>query len=85
MIEIEIKKTQSITNEQLGKYYAEFLLDVDNAESFYQDLAYAIDRNIPDNITDFCSVVEEVAELSWDDIAEILEFAAQNLRKRVDK
>ena len=84
MVEIEIKKTQSITNEQLGKYYAKFLLD-DNIESFYQDLAYSIDMNISDNITDFGSVVEDVADLSWTDIAEILESAAQNLRKRVDK
>lgn len=85
MVEIEIKKTQSITNEQLGKYYAKFLLDDNNTETFYQDLAYSIDMNISDNITDFGSVVEEVAELSQTDIAEILESAAQYLRKGVDK
>ena len=85
MVKIEVKKTQSITNEQLGKYYAKFLREEDNLETFYQDLAYSIDMNISDSITDFVDAVEAVAELSWDDIAEILESAAQYFRKGVDK
>ncbi len=84
MVEIEVSTTQSITNEQLGEYYAKFLMDTDR-ESFNSDVAYAIDKNIPSNSTDFGSVVEEVAELSWDDIAEVLQATVQYLRKGVDK
>ena len=85
MVEIEVKKIQRITNEQLGEFYAKFLGDENNIETFYQDLAYSIDENVPSNSTDFVSVVEEVAELSWNDIAEILQATAQYVRKGVDK
>lgn len=85
MVEIEVKKIQRITNEQLGEFYAKFLQDENNIETFYQDLAYSIDENVPSNLTDFVSVVEAIAELSSNDIAEILQATAQYLRKGVDK
>lgn len=84
MVEIEVSTTQSITNEQLGEIYAKFLIDT-KRETFNQDVAYAIDENIPNNSTDFVSVVEAIAELSSNDIADILQAAAQYYRKRVDK
>lgn len=85
MVEIEVTKIQRITNEQLGEFYAKFLGDENHIETFYQDLAYSIDENVPSNSTDFASVVEAIADLSWDDIAEVLQATVQYLRKGVDK
>lgn len=82
MVEIEIRKTQSITNEQLGKYYAKFLTEND-LDGLNEDLAYAIDNNIADadNIDiDFDNIIAVVRDLSWIDIAEIFESTAQYLR-----
>ncbi len=81
MVQIEIKRMQSITNKQLGEYYAKYLMENDS-DRLYQDLAFSIDMIISDNITDFdiVDVVEAVSELSFNDIAEILQTAAQCLK-----
>ena len=79
MVEIEVKTTQSITNEQLGEYYAKYLIKGDN-DGLNQDLAYSIGMNISDNITDFFDVVGAVSALSWDDVAEVLQATAQFLK-----
>lgn len=82
MVEIEVIKMQSITNEQLGKYYAKYLMeDEDNLDELNQDLAYSIDMNISDNTSDFVDVVEAVSELSFNDLAEIFQTVAQCLKK----
>lgn len=79
MVQIEIQRKQSITNEQLGKYYAKYLMEND-LDKLNQDLAYSIDINVSDNITDFVDVVEAVSELSFDDLAEIFQTVAQCLK-----
>lgn len=81
MVEIEVRKTQSITNEQLGKYYAKLFIAT-RIEAFNEDLATAVEDNILNSggDIDFVSVVEAMANLSLNDVAEILQSTAQCLK-----